>query len=85
VNSFSNSEGGLTRHPMSPTWPLEMLSTITFGEEGGQTKVTVRWSVLPSATPEECKTFNEGRGGMQHGWSGTFDQLDAYLAELAKK
>jgi uncharacterized protein YndB with AHSA1/START domain len=85
VNSFSNAEGGLTRHPMSPTWPLEMLSTITFDEEGGQTKVAVRWSVLPSATPEECKTFNEGLGGMQHGWSGTFDQLDAYLAELAKK
>src|SRR5262245_59904437 len=28
VNSFSDENGGITRHPMSPTWPLEMLSTL---------------------------------------------------------
>src|SRR5436190_428418 len=27
VNSFSDERGSLTRHPMSPTWPLETLST----------------------------------------------------------
>ncbi len=32
VNSFSDEKGGLTRHPLTPTWPLEMLSTITFAE-----------------------------------------------------
>ena len=25
INSFSDEKGGLARHPMSPTWPLEML------------------------------------------------------------
>src|SRR5450759_5928951 len=24
INSFSDEKGGLTRHPMSPSWPLEM-------------------------------------------------------------
>lgn len=84
VNSFSDAQGGITRHPMSPTWPLEMLSTITFDDDAGKTKVTVRWGLLPSATEQERKTFNESHGGMKGGWTGTFDQLDTYLAELAK-
>jgi uncharacterized protein YndB with AHSA1/START domain len=32
VNSFSDEKGNLTRHPFSPGWPLEMLSTTTFAE-----------------------------------------------------
>ena len=32
VHSFSDEAGGLTRHPFSPTWPLEMLTTVTFEE-----------------------------------------------------
>src|SRR6266545_2230370 len=27
VNFFSDESGNITRHPMSPTWPREMLST----------------------------------------------------------
>src|SRR5690242_12908512 len=26
INSFSDEKGGTTRHPMSATWPLEMLT-----------------------------------------------------------
>ena len=29
VHSFSDEAGGLTRHPLSPTWPLELLTTVT--------------------------------------------------------
>jgi uncharacterized protein YndB with AHSA1/START domain len=29
VNSFSDEAGGLNRHPMKDTWPMELLSTIT--------------------------------------------------------
>ena len=80
VNSFSDEKGGLTRHPMSPGWPLEMLSTITFTEQAGKTTVTVRWAPL-NATEEERKTFEAGFEGMQKGWGGTFEQLGEYLAK----
>ena len=44
VNSFSDEQGGTTRHPGHERWPLEMLSTFTFEElPGGKTKFTVRW------------------------------------------
>jgi uncharacterized protein YndB with AHSA1/START domain len=81
INSFSDEAGGLTRHPMAPTWPLQMLSTFTFEEQpGGKSKFTVRWSPY-EATEEERQTFDAGHASMQGGWGGTMDQLEAYLAK----
>jgi len=80
VNSFSDEAGGITRHPMSATWPLEMLSTFTLTEENGRTTATVHW-VPFNATEEERKTFDAAHDGMKQGWTGTFDQLVAYLAK----
>ena len=79
VNSFSDAAGGLTRHPMSPTWPLEMLSATTFTEHEGKTAMTLKWSPL-NATEEERKTFEAALKGMEQGWGGTLDQLTEYLA-----
>lgn len=81
VNSFSNEAGGVTRHPIIPTWPLETLTTVTFDEEpGGKTKLTVRWS-SHNATDVERKTFDASHTMMKVTWAGTFDQLVAYLAK----
>jgi uncharacterized protein YndB with AHSA1/START domain len=81
INCFSDEKGGVTRHPMSPSWPLEMLSVFTFEDvAGGKTKFTVRWSTN-NATAEEQKTFDTGHTSMNQGWSGTMDQLEAYLAK----
>ncbi len=35
VTSFSDAQGGITRHPMAPTWPQETLAVTTFTEEVG--------------------------------------------------
>lgn len=83
VTAFSDADGGVTRHPMAPTWPLEMLSVTTFEERDGKTLITVRWSAL-NASEEEQRTFDDGHAGMQAGWAGTFEQLDAYLAEAGR-
>jgi len=80
INSFSDEAGGTTRHPMAPTWPLEMLSTFTFEDQGGKTKVTIRWAPH-NATAEERKTFDAGHDSMRQGWGGTMDKLAAYVAK----
>jgi uncharacterized protein YndB with AHSA1/START domain len=80
VSSFSDEIGGITRHPMAPTWPREMLSTFLFEEKDGRTTITIRWIPL-NATDEEIKTFEAGRDSMRIGWTGTFDQLGDYLAK----
>jgi len=40
VSSFSDETGGVTRHPMSASWPLEMLSLIELESEGDRTTMT---------------------------------------------
>ena len=78
IVSFSDEKGGITTHPMSPTWPREMHSTVEFEEQGGQTQVTVTW-VPVNSSDVELKTFEDGRDGMKQGWGGTLDHLVTYL------
>jgi len=82
VSSFSDPQGGVTRHPLRANWPLQLLTTITFTEQAGRTPVTVRWSPL-DATDTERRAFEEGMASMQAGWGGTLDQLAGYLAQAA--
>jgi uncharacterized protein YndB with AHSA1/START domain len=81
VNSFSNAAGGVTRHPIVPTWPLETLITVNLDDEpGGKTKLSVRWSAH-NATEIERKTFDASHVGLKATWVGTLDRLAAYLAK----
>jgi uncharacterized protein YndB with AHSA1/START domain len=80
VNSFSDERGGITRHPMSPSWPLRLLSTFLFEDIDGKTRFSVTWSPL-DASEEERATFDAAHPSMQQGWGGTMDQLAAYLAQ----
>ena len=81
INSFSDEKGGTTRHPGNESWPLQMLSSFTFEDlPGGKTKFTVRWAPY-NATEAEVQTFDSNRNSMTQGWSGTFEQFDAYLAK----
>lgn len=81
VVSFSDVDAGITVHPLNPTWPRQILSTTAFVEKNGKTTVTVRWSPF-EATREEVETFEAGRESMFQGFTGTFDQLAAYLETM---
>jgi uncharacterized protein YndB with AHSA1/START domain len=81
VNSFSDKDGNMTRHPMMPTWPAEMLSTADFVENEGKTTVTITWLPL-NPNDEERQVFESMRSGMNQGWTGTFEQLENYLAKI---
>jgi uncharacterized protein YndB with AHSA1/START domain len=83
LNAFSDEAGGLTRHPLAPDWPQLMLSTISFDENDGKTTVTIEWAPF-RATEAEQKTFDAGRPGMTQGWTGTFEQLEAYLPTVKR-
>ena len=81
INSFSNKDGAITRHPIVPTWPLETMTILTLEEEpGAKTKLTVRWSPH-KATDVEQKTFDAAHVGIKATWNGTFDRLAAHLAK----
>ncbi len=80
LQSFSDASGGVTPHPLAPTWPLQMLSTATFDDLGdGTTRLTIAW--LPhEADAAAIATFDAARAGMEQGFAGMFATLEAYLA-----
>ena len=80
VVSFSDKDGNTLRHLASPTWPLEVLNTMTLTEHEGRTTVTLQ-GVPINATEEECQTFKAGHKSLQQGIKGTLDQLADYLAK----
>ena len=80
INSFSDEAGGLTRHPVAPTWPVEMLSVFTFEERRRQDQVH---DPLVAAQPHRRRAEDVRHRPRQHaqGWTGTLDKLEAYLAK----
>ncbi len=79
IQSFSDKDGGLSRHPISPTWPAEMLATVVFEEvDDAHTKVTITWQPW-NADDVSNATFDAARSGMEQGFGGMFEKLEAYL------
>lgn len=82
TQQFCDEHEKISRHPMSPTWPATMLTTVTLTAEGpDRTRVTVTWEPTGAVTPEELDTFIKGRAGMTQGWTGSFDKLEEYVAK----
>ena len=81
VNSFSDEQGNLVRHPFAPTWPLEVLNTLTLEEHDGRTTLTLSGGPI-NASEEERRTFDSSHDSMRTGFGGTFDQLAGYLSGL---
>ena len=83
VVQFSDAEGGVTRHPLAPQWPLSTLSTTTLTEAGGVTTLRLEWRAL-DATDAEEQLFDASHAGMSMGWGGTLDQLSAHLLAVQR-
>ena len=80
TQQFCDENEKITRHPMVPTWPETMLTTVQLTSEGpDRTRVTVTWEAHGNATREELETFVKMKGGMTQGWTGSFDKLEEYL------
>lgn len=79
VHGFADAEGNRVAVPFAPGWPLTMLSTVTFEEEGEKTRVVLTWVPL-DATPEQEQVFADNLPSMQGGWGGSFAQLEEFLA-----
>ena len=84
VNSFSDENGGLARHPGHMTWPMEMLTSYVFEEHDNKTLFTLSSSAL-NPSKEEQKTFDDNHDSLRGGWGGTFNQLAEYLETLTAK
>ena len=85
IQQFSDPEGGMGQHPMDPNWPKEMYATTAFDELGPtRTRVTVTWAPHEANTTENA-AFDAARTSMTGGFTGTFEKLADYLAELQRE
>ncbi|TMV46808.1 SRPBCC domain-containing protein [Paenibacillus mesophilus] len=80
IQSFSDEEGNTVRAPFSPVWPLEIINELTLTEHEGKTTLTLRGGPI-NATEDELKAFEGMKPMVQQGFVGTFDQLEAFLAQ----
>jgi hypothetical protein len=82
MQSFSDKDGNITVHPMSPTWPKEMVTVFEIIPEGPKlTKLKITWTYA-GIDDTEAKTFHDAHAGMTGGWTGSLDQLQNYLAKF---
>ena len=79
VVSFSDADGGTTQHPMSDTWPAEVHNVVTFADHPEGTLLTLHGGPV-NASDVQRKTFYDAFSNVQQGFNGTFEQLDAYIA-----
>jgi uncharacterized protein YndB with AHSA1/START domain len=73
TDSFADEKGNVvpaTYYGMGADIPLEMLVTVSFEEENGQTKVTLRHAGMP---------VGPHRDGAMQGWNEMFDKLVEHL------
>lgn len=73
TDSFADEQGNVVRashYGMADDFPLELLVTITFQDEGGKTRMTVTHTGLPAG---------EIREQTKAGWNESFDKLAASL------
>ncbi len=81
LHSMSDAEWNVIANPMMPDWPLVLLTTVTFEETSGRTKMRLTW-VPHEASEAEVACFAAAIGGMDKGWGAGMELLTALLAEL---
>jgi uncharacterized protein YndB with AHSA1/START domain len=81
-HGFADEAGEFTASPFGGPWPLRLLTTVLFTDDGAGTRVKLTWSPL-EASPEEEVAFAAMIESMTGGWTGSFDQLDTFLREMA--
>jgi NADPH2:quinone reductase len=73
TDAFADEQGNPVspeHYGMSPDWPVEALVTVTFAEQAGKTRLTLRHSPLkPGRERDMC----------EQGWSESFEKLADYL------
>lgn len=81
LQSFSDPQGGLSRHPLAPQWPMEMVTVMDLIPEGEkQTRLKISW-IYAGFEDAEADSFRAAHDGMKGGWTATLDCLAAYLAK----
>ncbi len=77
TDSFADEKGNVvpaSYYGMAGDWPIEMTVTVTFEDEDGKTKLTLKHSGADRINAAD-------RNDMRQGWNESFDKLEESLTE----
>jgi uncharacterized protein YndB with AHSA1/START domain len=78
TDSFADKEGSMvpaSYYGLSPDFPKEMKIKVTFKEQEGKTKLTLKHSDVKSLNDTDLND-------MQQGWNESFDKLADIMAKI---
>ncbi len=78
TDSFADKEGNMvpaSYYGLGPDFPMEMKITVTFKEEEGKTKLTLKHSDVKSLNDTDLND-------MRQGWNESFDKLADVMAKI---
>jgi uncharacterized protein YndB with AHSA1/START domain len=81
LHSNSDANWNVTLSPMMPDWPRVLLTTVTFEEDGGRTKLRLTW-IPYEASEAEVVCFTAAIERIGKGWDAGMELLAKLLAEL---
>lgn len=76
--SFTDPEGKVIRHPLSPGWPLSIYNSLSLTACGDKTLAALCAYPI-NATDEERQTFELAREGVRQALNEVWDQLSDFL------
>lgn len=80
--SFCTRDGVKCAPPFFEDWPLTLLTEVSLVPREGGTFLTLTWTPI-EYTAAALAMFAQQMPGMTGGWGGSFDKLDAWLAQNA--
>jgi uncharacterized protein YndB with AHSA1/START domain len=81
LHSVSDADWNIISSPRMADWPRVLLTTVTFEDDRGRTKLRLTW-VPHEATTAEIACFARAIDGMGKGWAAGMELLAELLAEL---
>lgn len=79
--SNTDENWNIAPNPMMADWPRVLLTTVTFEEDGGKTKMRLTWAPH-EASEAEIACFAAAMYGMGKGWGAGMELLAELLEEL---
>ncbi len=81
LNASSDSDWNIIPSPMMEDWPRVLLTTVTFEEDGAQTRLRLTW-IPHEANEAEIACFAGAIDSLDSGWGAGMEILTELLAEL---
>ena len=66
---------------MMPDWPRVLLTTVTFDQDGGRTRLRLTWEPH-EASDAETAAFAGAMGSLDRGWGAGMELIGELLVEL---